>query len=1098
MANTVGKKVKSIILSLALAAAFLILAINQANAATVLNPGDLMIIAINCDIDDTYGQGFSFMTLVNLEAGTEIFFTDYGWSDNENSFITNTVMGDSFIKYTAPLEGVPAGTIIRCATNDFSPFTFHLTYGASTSAAYLNLDGSDEVLAFQGSITSPDFICAASYAATDVLTSGWATNVSSNGTNGNGAGSALPPGLADDVTALSFNQPVNANDNSAYNGPTGYANREEWLSRIADYSNWNINDMNPIPAPPAGLYAETINNISSAFVSGIAAPKAGAVPAVYTSLITGDDSYTVASLAWKNADDSSAVLVNGRFKAGGIYKAVIELKSAAGYRFPAEGMTPSVNVGMSSPGSVSGGDTEGKTLSFTVTFDAVAPLSVKSMAIVSQPMVLSYLEGQALDLNGLVVVLTYNDTSTKRIPSAKFAAKGIAAEPSQGTTLTIADHNAQAIKLHYNRHAVQTTPLTVIAATYTISTDPASKDFGSMIEGYAVPAVAHTVAITNTGNSPVTLSQPTGTDYAVGTLSAAALASGESAAFTVQPKAGLGAGLHNETIMINTDHGTSAVIELTVMVLPAVYSISSNTASKDFGSMIEGYAVPAVAHTVTITNTGNSPVTLSQPTGTDYTVGTLSTATLASGESAAFTVQPKAGLEAGPHNETITINTDHGTSAVIELTAMVLPAVYSISSNIASKDFGSIVKGHASIPDAQTVTITNDGNMPVTLVQPASVDYKVGTLSAATLASGESATFTIQPKDDLKTGPHNETITVNADHNAFANINAAFIVQPAGCVISADPAFVHFNYDIIEGYASAPSPRTVTVTNKCDSSVTLTQPAGTDYIIGALSSAALASGESATFTVQLKTGLEAGEHTETITVNTNHGTSASIEVSTFILYDPHAISVDPTGMDFTPMIEGYVTPPAAKTVTITNVAVSTITLYHKADDTIYTLGALSSATLAPGESATFTVQPKMGLKAGMNIDYISVSTNHSASVDIRTTFEVLPIIYDIWATTTMIGFGETAQGAPPPAAGTVEIENCGNQPVTLIQPTAVNYLVGALSALSIAPTERSSFTLQPKPGLAAGNYNETITIQGSNGTSCDMQVVFSVTDAVSP
>lgn len=67
-------------------------AITTCLAQTTLTPGDIVIVAINGDVDATnnYGRGFSFMPLVNLEAGTVINFTDYGWSDVGGSFITNT------------------------------------------------------------------------------------------------------------------------------------------------------------------------------------------------------------------------------------------------------------------------------------------------------------------------------------------------------------------------------------------------------------------------------------------------------------------------------------------------------------------------------------------------------------------------------------------------------------------------------------------------------------------------------------------------------------------------------------------------------------------------------------------------------------------------------------------------------------------------------------------------------------------------------------------------------------------------------------------------------------------------------------------------
>ncbi|MFA6596940.1 MAG: T9SS type A sorting domain-containing protein [Ignavibacteriaceae bacterium] len=229
----------------------------ELNAQTTLNAGDIVIIAINGDTDATYGRGFSFMPLVNLDAGTEIYFTDYGWSDVAGAFINSTAISDVFVKYTAPAGGVSAGTVIRNATNSTTNFAFYFAYGISVYD-YVNLVGvtaSDEVLAFQGSIASPTFLFAATYVSTAVVASGWATGVAATGGT-NGVGSALPgtgnasvADLTDDVTALSFNQLATANDNCAYTGPTTAATMAEWRNRVSNYTNWTFNDVIPIPTP---------------------------------------------------------------------------------------------------------------------------------------------------------------------------------------------------------------------------------------------------------------------------------------------------------------------------------------------------------------------------------------------------------------------------------------------------------------------------------------------------------------------------------------------------------------------------------------------------------------------------------------------------------------------------------------------------------------------------------------------------------------------------------------------------------------------------------------------------------------------------------
>ena len=54
-------------------------------AQTTLTAGDLVIVLVNADGDDS----FAFTPLIPLEAGTEIRFTDNGVSDASGTFVLN-------------------------------------------------------------------------------------------------------------------------------------------------------------------------------------------------------------------------------------------------------------------------------------------------------------------------------------------------------------------------------------------------------------------------------------------------------------------------------------------------------------------------------------------------------------------------------------------------------------------------------------------------------------------------------------------------------------------------------------------------------------------------------------------------------------------------------------------------------------------------------------------------------------------------------------------------------------------------------------------------------------------------------------------------
>ncbi len=203
-------------------------------------------------------------------------------------------------------------------------------------------------------------------------------------------------------------------------------------------------------------------------------------------------------------------------------------------------------------------------------------------------------------------------------------------------------------------------------SVYEIQAVPADRDFGIMEVGYT-PSVAQTCTIVNTGTGTVTITQPTAVNFTVGALSKTSLDPADTAAFTLQPKPGLGVGTYDEAIIVTGSNGTSVALQVNFSVTPLLtYTIEVSPILKNFGTAVVGYTPPGL-ETVTITNTGNQPVDIDQPTATNYTVGELSSDSLVPADTATFTVQPKAGLAAGTYNETITITGTNGASASLQV-----------------------------------------------------------------------------------------------------------------------------------------------------------------------------------------------------------------------------------------------------------------------------------------------------------------------------------------------------------------------------------------------------------------------------------------------
>lgn len=109
--------------------------------------------------------------------------------------------------------------------------------------------------------------------------------------------------------------------------------------------------------------------------------------------------------------------------------------------------------------------------------------------------------------------------------------------------------------------------------------------------------------------------------------------------------------------------------------------------------------------------------------------------------------------------------------------------------------------------------------------------------------------------------------------------------------------------------------------------------------------------------------------------------------------------------------------------------------------------------------------------------------------------------YSISASPGTLNFGsETVGYQAAPAVQTVTVTNTGNQSVTVTLPASTNYTVTAGTEFTnniadLVPGDTATFTITPQIGLAAGNYDETLTISDSNGASASVRLSFAVTEA---
>ena len=108
-------------------------------------------------------------------------------------------------------------------------------------------------------------------------------------------------------------------------------------------------------------------------------------------------------------------------------------------------------------------------------------------------------------------------------------------------------------------------------------------------------------------------------------------------------------------------------------------------------------------------------------------------------------------------------------------------AEYKVELDPTSLDFGSKVVDYATAPEAKTVTVTNKGNMPVTVTLPTVDGYKFvwedsGDNEPKTLPAEGSAVFTVQPKTGLPAGSYDKTAKLTVDNGIAPVLSVSFSV----------------------------------------------------------------------------------------------------------------------------------------------------------------------------------------------------------------------------------------------------------------------------------------------------------------------------------
>jgi hypothetical protein len=206
---------------------------------STLAPGDIAIIALKDGTDD-----FAFAPLVNLAAGTVLYFTDNGWTGTEfrGTTATNAEGNEDIVQYIAPAN-ILAGTVITMIdpssptmlSPGFTPQGTPIMGASSSAQQYRPLDfntaNGDQIYAFQN--TNPNNPMFNTATVTHLFVFDDTNGFESATTASEGA---VPPGLTLGSTALTF--PFVANSTSQLVNDGATRTRAQWLSYIANAANY--------------------------------------------------------------------------------------------------------------------------------------------------------------------------------------------------------------------------------------------------------------------------------------------------------------------------------------------------------------------------------------------------------------------------------------------------------------------------------------------------------------------------------------------------------------------------------------------------------------------------------------------------------------------------------------------------------------------------------------------------------------------------------------------------------------------------------------------------------------------------------------------
>ncbi len=658
---------------------------------------------------------------------------------------------------------------------------------------------------------------------------------------------------------------------------------------------------------------------------------------------------------------------------------------------------------------------------------------------------------------------------------------------------------------------------------------PANLSFTGVAQQASPPAKTITIGLSQSCSSSIQWSASSNASW----LSiSAANGSAPSTPSVKANIAGLGAGTYNGALTFSSATGTQTLpVTLTVQqaIKVTTTQIVTTPANLAFVGAI-GQAAP-LAQAITITNTGNSPLTW-QATAATALGGTWLTFTPATGllavnqsATVSVTTTPLATLVAGAYTGTITITATNAAGQVVIGSPQIIPVTFTLQAACvatvtpATLAFTGVI-GLAA-PVAQTVTLAASGACanPLNWTATVSTTPTGGTWLAATPATGTvtvatNATTSIAVTlTGLNPGAFNGTITITATDSITKlpigtplAIPVTLNAQPA-CTLQA-PSTPQLVFSAETGTNPPTQNFTLGTAGSCTGNIsitpTITLNTGAGWVTVTPNVATLPTGSTATFTTSVTaTSLTAGTYTATLSLAATSGGVAiagspqTVGITLTVGAAP-ALTVAPASLTINATTGTSSTP-----LTISNSGGATLNwtaALAAGAPAFVSLSAGSGTNLAAGANATVNIVVNAtGLPGGSTYTLnVTVSALDPATgkpvagspFNVPITITITPPAMQLSATnltfTTTVGNN--------PAAQAVVVTNTGGD--------GLNWSVGTPSApwLTVTPpsgtdtsgaTSNVTFNVNTT-GLTAGKYSATVVITPSTGSAATITITLTI------